>query len=686
MKGPDKVLKRFYLVMLFLGVGWISLAGRLGCMIVRYRGASPYEAQDHRPYLRVMHGERGSILASGGTAWATSLPLFRAAVDPTLWTDQEVADSLWLLAKALCTHFPQYHLRPQTIQNLLRDARSKGDRHVYLFPYKVLLTHREKRLLESFPLLSPRAFSRPLILEKISHKRSYPYGQLARITLGYLVNDSVAWRGLESAFHEVLRGEDRQILVRRLAGGIEVPLENLSEFEPVPGADLFISLDPHLQDIAYQALENAIQTHRAKGGLLILMESQTGRLLALANAGEAYNDAVKTLWEPGSTFKVATAAALLEAKKTTPDGRLRVPTELRIADRTLAGPGGGLTLTFTEALAQSNNIAFAALAQQHFGAEPRTFYNYLRRFRLLEPTGITLPGEPTPRYFAPGTPHYNPTTLPWLAIGYNIQLTPLQLLAFYNAIANEGVWVAPRLVDRIRHPNGETETSTLPPPVRILSSQTALTLRHMLQAVVHQGTAQSIHTPLYAIAGKTGTAKKVEKGTYVNRYRASFVGFFPAERPLYSCIVVIDDPQTGGIHGGEVAAPVFRQVADAVVFRDARIASQQPPFLSDRLQPTLPTLRLSEAIPLYNALSISTPERPITPLAKAEPKTYYVQLHPHTDTSLKAIMGMPLRMALAHLTEKGYAATWEGHGPMVVHFTAIDKKKLRLTLGHALPS
>ncbi len=685
-KRPDKVLKRLYFILFLAGVGWVFLAGRLGYLILRYRGTSPYEAQEVRPYLKVVRGERGSILASDGTVWATSLPLFRVAVDPTLWTDQEMADSLFLLARALHKLFPQYHKDPLLFTRLIRKSRQMRDRHVYLFPYKVLLSYTEKKTLDTLPLLRPRLAGNPLIVEKISHKRSYPYGSLARITLGYLVNDSVAWRGLESAFHEKLRGEERYLLVRRLTGGVEVPLESLSEFEPAPGADLVISLDPHLQDIAHQALGKAVEAHKARGGVIILMEVQTGRILALTNYQETYNDAVKTLWEPGSTFKVATAAALLESRRLRSDARISVPMELRVADRVLGGPGGGLKTTLTEALAQSNNLAFASLAYQHFGSQPQLFYAYLRRFRLLDPTGITLPGEPVPRYIGPGSRGYNPTTLPWLAIGYNIQLTPLQLLAFYNAIANDGVWVPPRIVDKIRYPNGEEEVPPLPSPQRMLRAQTAFLLRKLMEAVVREGTAQSILTPLYTVAGKTGTAKKVEKGTYVNRYRASFVGFFPAEKPLYSCIVVIDDPQVGGIHGGEVAAPVFKEVADAVVFRDPRIAPKDPPLLTERLQPALPTLCAREAIPLYNALSISTPERPATPLAKSKPTTHYVELLSYADTTVRAVLGMPLRMALTYLSEKGYTATWQGHGPLVVGFTPLDRKHLRLHLGHALPS
>lgn len=684
MAQLDKTLKRLYVVIALLGFLWLGLGVRLGYLIFRYTEASPYEGQLSRPYLRQVRGERGSILAADGTVWATSMPLFRVAVDPSAWQPKEVEDSLILLAKGLSALFPSIYPKPQGVASYLKARWKAGDRHVYLLPYRVLLTYTEQKAVAQLPLLRPARGRRALIVEKITHKRSYPYGNLARITLGYLVNDSTAWRGLESAYHNLLQGEVRDMLVRRVIGGVEIPLENLSTFEPARGADIQISLDPHLQDLVYQALSRSVEANQAKGGVAILMAVQSGRILALANYKEAYNDAVSTLWEPGSTFKVALAAALLEEKRLQPTTIIKAPEALHIADKVIRDPVGPATLSFSEALAYSHNIAFASLAQQFFGGEPRRFYRYLEVFGLLSPTQVDLPSEPRPRCIAPGSPYFNPTTLPWLAIGYNIQLTPLQLLCFYNAIANGGVWVAPRLVDFILYPEGERREPVRPPSRRIISPETALKLRDMLKATVEKGTARSIYTSLYSIAGKTGTAKKVEGGHYVNRYRAAFVGFFPAERPLYSCIVVIDEPQGGKIYGGEVAAPVFREIADAVVFRDARIAPQEPPLLAERRLPALPTLRMSDAIPLYNALSISTPKRPSTKLAKATPTAYYVDLAPLPDSSLEALVGLPLRQALAWAQEQGYFVSWRGIGPIVTECKRISARQIQLQLGYEI--
>lgn len=681
----SKVLKRFYVILIGAMGLWIGFLVRLGYLQWKYRDASPYDPYANRPYMRRVVGERGSIFARDGTVLATSMPFFRVAADPSAWSESEVKDSLRLLAEGLSRLFPEIYPQPQRAYTYLYERWKAGDRHVYLVPYKVLLTYGQQKMVSELPLLRSKPGRRALILEKITHKRSYPYGNLARATLGYLVNDSVAWRGLESAFHEELRGEERWVLVRRLPNGIEIPLEDLAELEPLPGGDLFTTIDPHLQDIVSDALEKAVRRHNAKGGVAILMEVESGDILAIANAGETFNHAVSTLWEPGSTFKVATAAALLEERAMQPQQRFLVPASLSVADRTLSDGHPGGMMTFAEALARSSNVAFASLCHKAFGQRPERFYKYLHRFRLLDKSGVSLYSEPRPAYIPVRSPHFNPTTLPWMAIGYNIQLTPLQLLTFYNAIANNGRWLPPRLVREIRYPDGEVSVPPLPEPEQIMNTRTAQVLRLLLREVVEKGTARNIATPLYSIAGKTGTAKKVERGAYVNRYRASFVGFFPADKPRYSCIVVIDDPQEGGIHGGEVAAPVFREIADAVVFRDVQVAPQPLIPLPERRQPALPVMVQKRVIPLYNALNISTPERPETPVVIARSSAHYVEFMPQKAPLPECVIGMSLRSALSELEKAGYTVYWRGQGPFVSRIERRAPKEVLLELGYEAP-
>ncbi|MCS7297113.1 MAG: penicillin-binding protein 2 [Bacteroidia bacterium] len=681
----SKTLKRFYLILIGSVIAWIGLAGRLMYLQWKYREASPYEPYAQRPYLRRVAGERGSIFARDYTLLATSMPLFRVAVDPTAWEKAEIQDSLHLLAEGLSRLFPDIYPHAAKVWSLLYERWKAGDRHVYLLPYKVLLTYQQQKAIAELPLLRNKLGRKALIIEKITHKRSYPYGGLARATLGYLVNDSVAWRGLESAFHEVLRGEERWILVRRLPNGIEIPLEDLAEYEPQPGADIFTTIDPHLQDIVSDALERAVKRHRAQEGVAILMEVKSGEILAIANAGETFNHAVSTLWEPGSTFKVATAAALLEEGAIEVRQRLLVPATLMVADRSLSDGYGTTIMTFAEALARSSNVAFASLAFKVFGHQPRKFYAYLERFGLLQRSGISLHSEPRPTYIPLQSSHFNPTTLPWMAIGYNIQLTPLQLLTFYNMIANDGRWVPPKLVREIRYPDGRCEEPPLPPSRLVMKPPTAQTLRRLMEEVVEKGTARTIATSLYRIAGKTGTAKKVEGGVYVNRYRASFVGFFPVEHPRYSCIVVIDEPQDGSIHGGEVAAPVFREIADAVVFRDLGVAPRSLEPVMPRSQPSLPVMVQRRVIPLYNALSISTPDRPPTPWVRTHSTPYYVQFLPHNRSLPESTIGMSLRSALYELEQAGYTVYWKGKGPLVVEVERRTPEEVLLKLGYEAP-
>lgn len=681
----SKVLKRFYVVLVGAMVLWLGFSARLGYLQWKYRNASPYDPYANRPYLRRVVGERGSIFARDGTVLATSMPFFRVAVDPAAWTESEVKDSLRLLAEGLSRLFPDIYPQPQRAYTYLYERWKAEDRHVYLLPYKVLLTYAQHRAVAELPLLRHKPGRRVLIVEKITHKRSYPYGNLARATLGYLVNDSVAWRGLESAFHQELRGEERWVLVRRLPNGIEIPLEDLTELEPLPGGDLFTTIDPHVQDIVSDVLEKAIMRHKAKGGVAILMEVETGDILAIANAGESFNHAVSTLWEPGSTFKVATAAALLEERVIQPQQRFLVPASLSVSDRTLSDGQPGGMMTLAEALSRSSNVAFASLCHKTFGQRPARLYKYFQRFHLLERSGVSLYSEPSPAYIPVRSPHFNPTTLPWMAIGYNIQLTPLQLLTFYNAIANNGRWLPPRLVREIRYPDGEVSIPSLPEPEQIMSTQTAQALKLLLREVVEKGTARNIATPLYSIAGKTGTAKKVERRAYVNRYRASFVGFFPAEKPRYSCIVVIDDPQEGGIYGGEVAAPVFREIADAVVFRDLQVAPQPLTPSPDRRQPALPVMVQKRVVPLYNALNISTPERPETPVVTAHSTAHYVEFVPHKAPLPELVIGMSLRSALSELERAGYTVYWRGAGPFVSRIERRAGKEVLLELGYEAP-
>lgn len=667
----NRVKKRLLFVGIIIGFFFIICIVQLGFLAFK-----PATKNFTSPYIRKITGGRGSIMACDGSLLATSMPFYRLAVDPYLWLEiPNWQESLRVMTGKL--------QRPDLFP-LLRKAALMHDRHYYLFGYKKIFTYTQVEAFRRLPLLHRSPYEGGLISEAVQNKRFYPYGDLARITLGYLANDTTGWRGLESSFNSALRGQTRYLWVKPLRGKIEVPLENPEEFFPQSGKDIYTTLDPYLQDIVSQALEKGVRQHKAQGGVAIVIEVQTGEIRAMANYRERYNDAIATRWEPGSTFKVASLAALLEDNLLS-DKPLYIQTgngTWQVADKVMRDVVPLGKISWQEALEKSSNVGVAKLVTHFYGKKPKAFYDALRRFRLLDPTGIELYGEPKPYCIDREHPLYNVTTLPWLSIGYNIQLTPLQLLTFYNAIANDGVWVAPRLVRSLQGVGQSPEPFPKPASVRIMRASTAQKLRALLQQVVEKGTAREIRHPFYRLAGKTGTAKKVKNQVYTAAYRASFVGFLPAEKPLYTCIVVIDEPQAGEIYGGKVAAPIFREIAEAILplnptqMRYASIRDSLP-------QPAPPIAELASVLSIYNALNISLPQRPISAYVRLIPHKNYIQSAAYRISGTPPwVLGLSLRNAYTLLEKKGYKVVIKGQGPWVIH-QENQGKLVYITLGHA---
>ncbi|RZK36127.1 MAG: PASTA domain-containing protein, partial [Hymenobacter sp.] len=360
-----------------------------------------------------------------------------------------------------------------------------------------------------------------------------------------------------------------------------------SEIKPQPGYDVKTTLDINLQDGAEDALYKALVANDAKYGCVILMEVKTGQIKAVANLGKAADGTYKEDYnyafadqgrtEPGSTFKLASMMAVLEADPT-----------LTLEDKVNTGPGrmyiGGAVktdshangiITVQQVFEKSSNIGVARLVQEHFAGNPTRYTDYLKKFGLDKPLGFQMSGEALPYVKDPQDRSWSRTSLSTMSIGYELKLAPLQTLAFYNAVANNGVKVAPMIVREIKEADQVVEsfdTRVLNP--QVCSEATLRKLRAMLEGVVLEGTAKAIRPKDYSIAGKTGTAWKFKNGQYTKTYSTSFCGYFPADKPKYSCIVVIDSPSKGRIYGGDVAAPVFRDIADRCMARDQ--ASQRP--------------------------------------------------------------------------------------------------------------
>lgn len=408
----------------------------------------------------------------------------------------------------------------------------------------------------------------------VEARRFYPKGTLLAHVLGFAGIDSQGLEGLENGYDEHLRGQVHRVVLQRDALGRVIIPENRRAPQPLSGNAISLTIDEVIQYIAEQALDQAVRETKAKGGVVLVMAPDTGQMLAWAlrptfdpnQIHEASperwrNRGVTDPYEPGSTLKAMLAAVALESKSVTPEtllyaGHGEVPISgTVIHDHVKAG-----WMTFREAVQRSSNVAFVKMS---WDLGPERVYRFLRKFGFGEKTGIDLPGESIGLLKPPD--QWSKRTLPSLAIGQEIAVTPLQLLTAVSAIANEGWLMRPFLVREISDQQGRIVWEHVPHiRRRPISAETAKTVTDLLVNVVERGTGKRAAVPGYRVAGKTGTAQKVdpETGTYSpTKFVASFVGFVPAEDPQLAILVMIDEPQ-GPAWGGVVAAPVFRQVAE----------------------------------------------------------------------------------------------------------------------------
>lgn len=554
--------------------------------------------------------DRGNILADDGTLLATSLQFFDVRMDfraggLTKEVFNKNVDSLAILLSA---HIFK-DMSKAAVKNLLIRERKAGDRY---FLIKKDVTYDELELIKSFPMLRMGANKGGLILEKKS-KREMPFQMLAYRTIGS-TRDSIKYIGLEGTCNKVLTGESGKKLMQKIQpGNIWIPINDLTEIKPKNGADVLTTLNINLQDIAENALLKALQKHNADHGSVIVMDVKTGAIKAMANLGkmgdsywEDYNYAIGASTEPGSTFKLATLMSLLE------DGYIKLDDTVNLNygqaqfanSKMHDSEEHNITWTTVQhAFEVSSNVGIAKVAVQHYGVDDRAkqFTSRLKKFGLDRKTGIELEGEGTP-YIKDAfdkKENWSKTSLPWMAHGYEVQMTPLQILTFYNAIANNGVEVKPYLVQEYQQ-NGETirrfDTTVI--NRNIASPATIAAARTLLEGVVTNGTAKSLRSPNYTFAGKTGTARidyfdKNKKGNG-KEFQASFVGYFPADTPIYSCIVVVSNPRQNGYYGGAVAGPVFKEIADNCY----ATLDKFHPVINKR--DTIKELAINE-LPVYNA-------------------------------------------------------------------------------------
>ena len=571
-----KITNRFYLVSFGMLLFALVLFGKL--FYLQFYQAEHYEALAESRTLKksVIQPGRGNIYADDGTLLATSVAEYELRWDAATVKSEVYQENRERLARSLASFFGKdsdYFLRK------LDRAWKQKSRYMLLAKN---LTHSQYQEIKKFPIFSLGSYKGGLIVER-EMIREHPLGKIAERTIGYEKLDPKGYFlrvGLEGAYGNYLRGAPGVRLKQRIANGQWKPLNDTNEVEPSAGYDLYTTINVPLQNKVHDALLAQLEKFEAEHGTAVVMEVATGEIKAISNLGrtpegkyyERLNYAVGEAHEPGSTFKLMGMIAALEDGVIQPNemidtqnGVLTFYGKFKVRDSRKGGYG---KISASKVFEVSSNVGIVKIIDEHYRSNPRKFIDRLYDMGLKEPLGVSIQGEARPKIPYPTDSDWDGLDLPWMAYGYGLALTPLQTLTFYNAVANNGVMVKPRFVNRLEG-WGKNKSFDLQPEVlkpSICSKKTLSAVQQMMFNVVNKswGTARSIKDDRISMAGKTGTCQ-VDYNTDDVQYISSFVGYFPAEQPIYSCIVVIHRPnKQKGYYGATVAAPVFKEIAVSV--------------------------------------------------------------------------------------------------------------------------
>lgn len=635
-------------------------------------------AEDIGLQYKKVKATRGNIYSDNGSLMATSLPFYKIAMDPSIPSDKIFKYGLDSLAYLLSAHFQDRS--PQEYKRRINDARVKKKQYLVLNAQQI--NYQEKKVMSEWPIFRKGRHKGGVIFEKVD-KRFRPFATLGFRTIGF-INKNGNSRGLEYSFNDLLSGTDGEALYQKMAGGNWKPIYDGTEVPSQQGFDIETTIDINLQDVSESALLRALKMHDADYGCVIVMEVQTGEIKAISNLSrveegkywEEYNYAVASQGstEPGSTFKLASMIALFEDTNLSLGDSIETGKgQHKFYDRVMrdAKPGGYGKITVQQAFEKSSNIAVSKMVDHHFGLNPQRYIDYIASMGLTKPLGFQMIGEGLPKVKSPDDKSWSGTTLPWMSIGYEVELTPLHTLAFYNAVANEGKMIQPIIVKRAFKADKVKEVYEAGViKEKICSDETLEKVKIMLKGVVERGTADNIKNSHYSIAGKTGTSLILKNGRYTRNYYTSFAGYFPADRPRYSCIVVINDPKGFQQYGSDVAAPVFKEIADKIYARDIEM---HPPFPTEAIATSegLPVIKagMHEDLKLIcNILGISnSSENQTEEWVKVSNNNNSVVWEPNGLDLDKVpdVKGLTLKDALYMLENKGLRVEYQGKGRVV---------------------
>lgn len=570
------ILKRIYVIALVIFL--MSSAVAIKLSNIQWVEGDYYKklAQERTVKNFVIPANRGNVYSSDGSLLATSIPKYNIRFDAVAPTDENfkkhiksLSDSLALILK-----------KPSgTILNEFRKARGNKNRY---FLVARDLSYTEYATIKRFPLFNLGAYKGGIIIEQET-VREHPIGKIAARTIGYErydENGKLLPVGIEGAFGKYLNGKDGKILKQKIAQGQWKPIRDNNEVEPIDGYDIVSTIDVYIQDIAHHALLKQLEEYEADHGCVVVMETKTGAVRAISNLGrdkdgsyyETINYAVGESHEPGSTFKLVDLIAILDDKKVDTSkvydshgGEITYRGK-KVRD---SHEGGYGKVSLARGFEVSSNTILVQAVYENYKDNPRQFVDRINGLGLNRPLGLPFKGEGTPKIPQPGSNDWHGISLPWMAFGYGVSVTPLQTLTLYNAIANNGEMIKPLFVQEVKEWNKtikKFDKQVINP--KICSDETLNKVRAVLKNVVKRGTASKLYSKDFSMAGKTGTAQANygTNGGNDKHYISSFAGYFPAEDPKYSCIVVVHKPNTSknNYYGADVAGPVFKRIAQKV--------------------------------------------------------------------------------------------------------------------------
>ena len=604
-----KIMTRFYIVICTMIIFSFLLMGKLIYIQVFEGERYKVIASNQTVKNVVLQPSRGNIYSEDGSLMATSVAQYEVRWDSKVPSNSLYNNGKENLAKGLSSILQIPHTE---LIEKLENARMNNNRYMLVAKN---LSYSKLKKIKSLPIFNLPSFKGGIIIEQ-QIKREHPLGKIAERTIGYelkSLNGNYFRVGIEGAFGTYLRGEEGRRLKQRIANGQWKPINDVNEKEPTQGYDVFTTINLNIQDIAHSALLEQLEKYKADHGSAVVMESRTGKIRAIVNLGrttentyyEKLNYAVGELNEPGSTFKLISMIAALEDKVVDPEqlidtgnGEIIFYNKYKVRDTKKGGYG---LIPASKVFESSSNTGMVNIVYNHYKDDPSKFVNRLYNMGINRSLGLSIKGEPEPKIPYPTDKDWDGLDLPWMAYGYGVAMTPLQILSFYNAIANDGELLRPKFIEKIANagekPQKIFKKEILNPS--ICSKETLTKIKSMLFNVVDKkwGTAYQIKDSLFDVAGKTGTCQLDYTKEEV-QYISSFVGYFPVENPIYSCIVVIHRPDKKlGYYGSTVAAPVFKKIAKKIYISTPKEINIKRSEISISLEKTKQTKTNKTQIP-----------------------------------------------------------------------------------------